>query len=662
MTGKGRYRDDFSAPPEPPLAPSSIGPRVLQTKHQGRTRTVVVDPTAFACGRLVAELAGAIADRHAALDLSWGVLQRAERAARSFADWIDANHERPRECNAAVLTVDDLERWQATLRTQHPADSDVPGELATSLFVTLRWLAEQTETTVAPDIAARVRAPVSFPRRRCGSVDELSPKDRQAIDAAARSGVERLKRSLSLSRSSTGVLGDALAAARRDALTPVWLDDRYGPTIADLPTELRSVLELHHIPVREDPEAAARRAARDLRGRSTTMKEVAAALNAEGYRTPQGLAWTASLARRLIERDPREWRADMLVGAIEGLIWPTEHALMPVVVLLGLRTGLPPECIKDLNTDCVTSSDSRYVTIEYVKRRGIGRSSLSVPNQGEFSASRLIDLVVAATEAVRPHVEVSVRPRLFVCRTRRAAGAAFRAADFQGEFARWCDRQGLEVEGPADLRRLRKTRKVARAMALKGSVTDIADDHTTQVARDHYLQTTTLQVLSAEVIRKVQRRITNEMADGPVVVPPDVVEEVMREAPESSDLEPIAAALSGRLDVGLASCRDVRSSPFAPAGTLCPAAFGGSCLSCENAVITERSLPAILLFCDHIEAQRRELAPAEWERRWLATIDRIRSEILPAFPEAVVEVARRRADSDPEMLYLPAPMTATSRR
>lgn len=662
MTGKGRYRDDFCAPPEPPLAPSSIGPRVLQTKHQGRTRSVVVDPTPFTCGRLVAELAGAIADRHAALDLSWGVLQRAERSARSFAAWIDANNERPRDCISAVLTVDDLERWQAALRTQYSADSDVPGEQATSLFVTLRWLAAQTETPVAPEIAARVRAPVSYPRPRCGCVDELAPRDRQAIEAAARSGIERLKRSLSLSRSSAGDLGDALALARLGMLTPTWFDDRYGPTLAELPAELRTVLEFNHIPVREDPEATARRMARDLRGRGSTMKQVAGALNAGGYRTPQGLAWTASLARRLIEHDPREWRAGLLVGAIEGLIWPTEHALMPVVVLLGLRTGLPPECIKDLTTDCVTSSDSRYVTIEYVKRRGIGRSSVRVPNQGEFSASRLIDLVLAATEAVRPHVEESVRHRLFVCRTRRAAGVNFRAADFQGEFGRWCDREGLEIEGPTDLRRLRKTRKVARAMALKGSVTDIADDHTTQVARDHYLQTTTLQVLSAEVIRNVQQRITKEMTGGPVVVVPDAAEEVMRQAPTGSDLEPIAAALSGRLDVGLASCRDGRSSPFAPAGMLCPAAFGGSCLSCENAVITERSLPAILLFCDHIESQRRELAPPEWERRWLTTVDRIRTEILPSFPDAVIEVARRRAHGDPDILHLPAPMTATSQR
>lgn len=60
----------------------------------------------------------------------------------------------------------------------------MPGEQATSLFVTLRWLAEQTETPVAPEIAARVRAPVSYPRPRRGSVDELSPRDRQAIEAA----------------------------------------------------------------------------------------------------------------------------------------------------------------------------------------------------------------------------------------------------------------------------------------------------------------------------------------------------------------------------------------------------------------------------------------------------------------------------------------------
>jgi hypothetical protein len=79
-------------------------------------------------------------------------------------------------------------------------------------------------------------------------------------------------------------------------------------------------------------------------------------------------------------------------------------------------------------------------------------------------------------------------------------------------------------------------------------------------------------------------------------------------------------------------------------------------------VITERSLPAILLFCDHIEAQRRELAPSEWERRWLATIERIRAEILPAFPDGAIEAARRRADADAGALHLPAPMTSASLR
>ena len=166
MTGKGRYRDDFSAPPEPHRAPTSIGSRVLQTMHQGRMRTVVIDPTPFTCGRLAGELAGAVADRHAALDLSWGVLQRAGRACRSFAEWVDANHDRPRDCTAAALTVDDLERWQATLRTHYAGHSDMPGEIATSLFVTLRWLADQTETPVAPEIATRVRAPVSYPAPR----------------------------------------------------------------------------------------------------------------------------------------------------------------------------------------------------------------------------------------------------------------------------------------------------------------------------------------------------------------------------------------------------------------------------------------------------------------------------------------------------------------
>jgi hypothetical protein len=148
----------------------------------------------------VAELAGAIADRHAALDLSWGVLQRAERAARSFADWIDANHERPRDCSAAALTVDDLEAWRQDASAIVPLHTtagfwpdDEPNWRLLSLQLGLREYAlgqGQSGPVKAPQAHARdlarrrrtVMGGLAEPLARVGRRDGLTGPWRNGLD------------------------------------------------------------------------------------------------------------------------------------------------------------------------------------------------------------------------------------------------------------------------------------------------------------------------------------------------------------------------------------------------------------------------------------------------------------------------------------------------
>jgi hypothetical protein len=54
----------------------------------------------------------------------------------------------------------------------------------------------------------------------------------------------------------------------------------------------------------------------------------------------------------------------------------------------------------------------------------------------------------------------------------------------------------VTVEGASDIRRLRKSTKVEKAIAFGGRIADAANDHHEEVFRGHYAQGTTLRVMS----------------------------------------------------------------------------------------------------------------------------------------------------------------------
>jgi hypothetical protein len=70
-------------------------------------------------------------------------------------------------------------------------------------------------------------------------------------------------------------------------------------------------------------------------------------------------------------------------------------------------------------------------------------------------------------------------------------------------------------------------------------------------------------------------------------------------------------------------------------------------------VITARKLPAILLFLDFINQQRAVLSESHWVAKFGRVWGRITTQILPAFPVAVVEEARQQKTSLEQSLYLP---------
>jgi hypothetical protein len=151
---------------------------------------------------------------------------------------------------------------------------------------------------------------------------------------------------------------------------------------------------------------------------------------------------------------------------------------------------------------------------------------------------------------------------------------------------------------------------VEKAIAMRGVVSDIADDHTPETFRGHYAHGTTLHVISGQVINHAQQswldaaladptterndRDTEERRGGPVALD----EEAQRELGSSGVLETLTGLTreqaeqlrAGALDMGVTSCRDPFDSPYSKQGDLCVVA-PLRCLECTNAFILPSNLP-----------------------------------------------------------------------
>jgi hypothetical protein len=224
-------------------------------------------------------------------------------------------------------------------------------------------------------------------------------------------------------------------------------------------------------------------------------------------------------------------------------------------------------------------------------------------------------------------------------------------------FAAWIDRMGLHMDGPADVRRLRKSTKVEKAIAFGGRITDIADDHHEQTFRGHYAQGTTLRIVSGAVITTAQQSWFDKAVQGPIVLDTDA-ETALAATPSADalsalgmDAERIEQLRSGAMDMGVSGCRDPFDSPFSPPGELCAVA-PLRCLECRNAWILPSHLPQLLLFSDHLQAMRRRLSPAHFHTLWGQSAANLAA-VLDARSKQEIDIARRHITDGVASLQLP---------
>jgi len=344
-----------------------------------------------------------------------------------------------------------------------------------------------------------------------------------------------------------------------------------------------------------------------------------------------------------------------LIEDLHGRHYLLASDIVPFLVLLSLETGLEIECCKGLTVDCLRNPGAKTIEISYMKRRARGSEwkRLRVRDEGLLSPGGLIRTILQLTTSARRHkpsenLWIYFDHGTFVCGIRhpRATLDAWTAAHAI------TDDDGAPLY--LVLSRLRKTQKALWYLKTEGEIQDFAIGHTPEVAARHYADIPALRHVHEKAVADGLQDAL-EASLKPCVLTPEEEKQLWQEvrAPNLSfPLEQVATALDGDQDVWLASCANFYQSPFGHPGQPCPQPFWG-CFECQNAVITARKLPAILLFLDFINQQRAVLSESHWVAKFGRVWGRITAQILPAFPVAVIEEARQQKTSLEQCLYLP---------
>ena len=346
-----------------------------------------------------------------------------------------------------------------------------------------------------------------------------------------------------------------------------------------------------------------------------------------------------------------------LIDDLHGRHHPLARDLPALLVLLTLDTGLEPECLKTLTTDCLTNPHAGTVELRYLKRRACGaeHKSMRVRDGGGGTPGGLIRRLIEVTAIARKHLNDD---RLWVYHN--AGGLRVGIRHPTERIDAWVAQHAIVDDDGEPLHlllsRLRKTHKALWYTKTEGHMTRFAVGHSREVAARHYADLPSLRPVHETAVADAFRAAV--AAAMPTVLPP-TAEQTLREAPEqAAPLMPpdtVGPLLDGEQDVWLAACAGFHNSPFAEAGSPCAQPFWG-CLDCPNAVITVRKLPAILAFLAFVEEQRLSLPATDWAAKFGRVRARITAQVLPAFSDAVITDARRQMEG--ERLYLPPEVRA----
>lgn len=363
-------------------------------------------------------------------------------------------------------------------------------------------------------------------------------------------------------------------------------------------------------------------------------------------------------------------------------VWPyvDDRLVMPLAVELAMLTALNVEALKQLEIDSYQLehplTGQPFISYRKPRSGSVSRSEdrelhLQVLDVEELflgdeiteRVHKLIRLILAVTEKIRSQAPPDIARRLFIFedveRSRREGGAVIVALDPKRKAGHWyrrfCSEEGLySIFGDGfnfNMARCRPT--FATNMVLAG-----ADMFQVQIALGHESIDTTMSYFDQRQLRPAFHKsvssaleaISNRSAEYRKVGTP---RRVSLEEGEVQDTLGLHETLSG------CGCLD----PYRPSdhvkaitrfqeGSVCK--YWNMCLLCDSAVITEHSLPKLVVYRNRVAAALETNSAAIWARKALyqdvlKLIDGILEPDV-TFPGDIIENARRIAAGADDVL------------
>lgn len=631
MPRRGEHQRDFPSIDQP-AHPERVGVRAVRAPDRaGVLREITLDPAEFGCRVLAGELADEWVDYVEIGKTGGAAAMIYRRALRAFCATVDSALADQTE--RASLAKEDpdlammLVTWERTLPAGFRAGSTAPAVLASAVRALIARRAHHDQRPIDARLRRVIDGEVGIGWGTTQELDEFSRPDKRALVRAAWEYVHELDQRLTA--------GWALAQRGTHPDENGWTD------VANLLWGL----------------AHERISPRDIRDNLPVVHD-----------------WPPALRDRIEHPDRPVYPArakEILARWLVRQLYPDNLDLHAFRVLLVAATGHAPEEVTTLTDDDVEFLPSG-VRLTLTKRRArrvqhrtfTGTTFAAPADHSEAvefvdrphrEAGGILRRLLRATEPARRRGDIR---RLFV--------AASVGSDYGLRFARWAtnhprsrfvewlDAVGVTVEGAPDIRRLRKSTKVEKAIAFGGRIADAATDHHEDTFRGHYAQGTTLRVLSGRVVATAQDHWFRQAVDGPTVLT-DTATDALSDpgglaalgitAQQAEDLR------QGALDMGVSHCRDPYDSPYSPQGELCAVA-PLRCLECRNAWILPSSLPQLLLFADHLDRLRNRLSPQHFAALWGQSYVNLHA-VLAERSDEEKAVARKHIDDGAAGLHLP---------
>lgn len=626
MPRRGEHTSGFPTARRAEPSVSRVGVRQVTVPATGRSATAVLsfDPASFKCARLAGELADEWVDLVEAGRLREGAGRRYVTAMRDFLAHVDATVPGAASVSLAHREPDlhhAVTEWIRVLPSRHAAGSRTPGWNAGRVRALIARRAEHPDRPVAGHLNGWVEGAVGVRRGGSNELDEFSRADKrkliQAAWAARRATEARIR------------AGRELAATGTDPATGGWVEP--GNVLWAIANNTRSCKDIIS---RLPGPSALPQSFQDL--------------------APGGSSW----------RDRRD-----VLRYLVAQLFLTNLDLHAYKILLMAATGRAPEEVTGLTEDDVEFGP-RGVTITFGKGRAHVkmRQAFSAdpvaagvlhPSGPRLDAAEIIRTLLELNRPLAERMGISPVPLFLRASLHFVSLSAGLPTRYKGQtFTGWLQVNNVTVDGVADIRRLRKSTKVEKAITFRGRISDIADDHSEQTFRGHYAHGTTLRVIAGDVVTAAQRHWLDKALAGPTVLDEQATQSLADpQAAKELGLSPaeVEALRTGQLDMGVTDCTDPFASPFGRPGQLCPVA-PLRCLECRNAFVLPSNLPQLLLFADHLDKLAQRLEPTHFHALWGQSRANL-IEVLKSRTEAEIAQARRQIADDGINLHLPLAST-----